>query len=303
MQNALLYILTSFIWGSTWLAIKLQLGVVAPEMSIAYRFLLAALVLGIYVLIRRLPMRFDLRQHLFIALQGLFLFSLNYILVYLAELALTSGLVAIVFSTIIIMNVLLAALLLGDPVRPRVVMGAVTGLLGLTLVFWPEVRDLQLTGDRGLGLVYSFVAVLSASIGNIVAARNQRHDLPVVQTNAYGMAYGAVFTLIVALFRGAPLGFEPSLGYVASLGYLAIFGSVIAFGSYLTLVGRMGPDRAGYIGVLFPIIALGLSTLFEGLSWTLLGLSGVLLVVVGNVLAVTRKRRTTPRRVGAMSAD
>ena len=302
MRNSLMYILTSFIWGSTWLAIKFQLGVVAPEMSIAYRFVLSALVLAIYVLIRRLPMRFDVRQHFFIALQGLFLFSINYILVYLAELTLTSGLVAIAFSTIIIMNVLLAALFLGDPVRPRVVIGALSGLLGLTLVFWPEVRDLQLTGERGLGLVYSFVAVLSASIGNIVAARNQRHGLPVVQTNAFGMAYGAMFTLIVAFARGAPVAFEPSFEYIASLAYLAVFGSVIAFGSYLTLLGRMGPDRAAYIGVVFPIVALGLSTLFEGLSWTALGLSGVVLVAAGNVLAVTRKRPAA-RKARAMSAD
>jgi drug/metabolite transporter (DMT)-like permease len=291
MENAGLYLLTSFIWGSTWLAIKYQLGVVAPEVSIVYRFALAAAILGVYVWLRRLPMRFSLREHGFIALQGAFLFSINYVLVYLSEQTLASGLVAVIFSTIILMNVLLGALLLGDPIRPQVLVGGVVGLAGLTLVFWPELAGLRLSGVGSLGLVLSLVGAVSASVGNIVSARNQRHGLPVVQTNALGMAYGALFTLGFALLRGAPLRFDPSPGYVLSLFYLAIFGSVIAFGGYLTLLGRIGPDRSGYIAIVFPVVALALSTLFEGLRWSLPSILGVLLVVVGNGLALSRRRQ------------
>ena len=291
MQNALLYALTSLIWGSTWIAITFQLGAVAPEASIVYRFALAALVLGVFVLVRRLPMSYTWRQHGFIALQGAFLFSFNYILVYLAEQYLTSGLVAIVFSTIIIMNVLLGALFLGNPIRPRVLAGGLLGVAGLALVFSREIAGFDSSGGRGLGLALSFVAVLSASIGNIVAARNQRAGLPIVQTNALGMAYGALITLVVALLRGVNFSFETSPAYLASLAYLAVFGSVIAFGSYLTLVGQMGVDRAAYIGVVFPLVALALSTLFEGLAWNLLGLLGVMLVASGNVLVLSRRRR------------
>jgi drug/metabolite transporter (DMT)-like permease len=291
MQNAFFYILTSLIWGSTWLAITFQLGIVAPEASIVYRFTLAALLLFVYAAARRLPMRFTLRQHGFIALQGAFLFSLNYILVYLAEQQLTSGLVAIVFSMLILSNILLGAIILRNPIRPRVALGGVIGVAGLTLVFWPELAGFAEGGGWRLGLLLSVAGVLSASIGNIVSARNQRAGLPVVQTNAYGMAYGALATLAIALLRGVEFAFNPSAGYVLSLVYLAVFGSVIAFGTYLTLIGRMGVDRAAYIGVIFPLVALVLSALFEGLSLTPLALFGVALVAGGNVLVLSRRRK------------
>lgn len=290
MQNALLYALTSLIWGSTWLAIKFQLGQVDPEMSIVYRFALAAALLVGYSLARRLPMRFSSREHLFIALQGLTLFSLNYIMVYIAEQHITSGLVAIVFSLIIVFNVALAGLLLGDPIRPRVLIGGLVGILGLAMVFWPELSTLDLSGKRALGLGLSLIGTLCASFGNIVAARNQRHGLPIVQTNAYGMAYGAGFTLLVALLRGASFEFEPTFSYISSLAYLALFGSVIAFGAYLTILSRIGPDRAAYITIIFPIVALTLSTMFEGLSWDLTAGIGVSLVVAGNAVALRRRR-------------
>lgn len=290
MQNALLYALTSLIWGSTWLAIKFQLGQVDPEMSIVYRFALAAALLVGYSLARRLPMRFSSREHLFIALQGLTLFSLNYIMVYIAEQHITSGLVAIVFSLIIVFNVALAGLLLGDPIRPRVLIGGLVGILGLAMVFWPELSTLDLSGKRALGLGLSLIGTLCASFGNIVAARNQRHGLPIVQTNAYGMAYGAGFTLLVALLRGASFEFELTFSYISSLAYLALFGSVIAFGAYLTILSRIGPDRAAYITIIFPIVALTLSTMFEGLSWDLTAGIGVSLVVAGNAVALRRRR-------------
>lgn len=300
MQNLALYLLTSLIWGSTWLAITFQLGKVDPEFSIVYRFALAAVLLIGYTRLRRLPMRFSAQQHLYMGLQGLTLFSINYLLVYLAEQYITSGLVAMVFSLIVILNVLFAGLLLGDPIRPRVLLGGVLGIAGLALVFQRELLSFELSGDRSLGLLLSLASTVSASLGNIVSARNQRSGLPVVQTNAYGMAYGAGLTLIVALLRGASPGFELSFGYVASLLYLAIFGSVIAFGAYLTLLGRIGPDRAGYITVVFPVVALILSTAFEGLTWQVSAGSGAALVVIGNAIALTRRRRArSPDNLGS----
>jgi drug/metabolite transporter (DMT)-like permease len=289
MQNAALYILVSLIWGSTWLAITFQLGVVAPEASVVYRFGLASLVLMAYASIRRLPMRYSLRDHAFIGLQGLFLFCINYITVYLAEQHLTSGLVAVVFSTLTLCNVVLAAVFLRNPVRTRVILGGVLGVAGLALVFWRELASLALAGEGRLGVGLALASVLSASIGNIVAARNQRAGLPVVQTNAYGMAYGALATLGFALLRGVPFAFDASPGYIVSLLYLATFGSVVAFGAYLTLVGRIGVERAGYIAVVFPLVALALSWLFEGLGLSLLGLLGVLLVAGGNLLVLSRR--------------
>jgi drug/metabolite transporter (DMT)-like permease len=290
LSNTLLYLITVFIWGSTWLAITFQLGQVDPALSIAYRFGLAALILLIYSRLRRLSLRFSVREHFFIALQGLLLFSLNYILVYLAELYLTSGMVAIIFSTVVFLNVFFGALLLGDAIQPRVLAGASVGLLGLVLIFWPELRAFSLDNERALGLLLAATSTVSASLGNIVSARNQRHGLPVIQVNAIGMAYGTLFMTLLVLLRGAPLRFEPTPGYVLSLLYLAVFGSVVAFGSYLTLIGRIGPGRAGYATVLFPVIALILSTLFEGLRWDLVGGLGAALVVAGNVLALLRRK-------------
>ena len=297
MYNASLYLITVLIWGSTWLAIKFQLGVVSPELSIAYRFGLAALILAIFSLIRRLPMRFDLKAHGFFALQGLLLFSLNYLLVYLAEGYLTSGLVAIIFSLIIVLNVFFGAILLGNPVRTRVMIGAGLGLMGLAFVFWPELSSLSLSSQKIMGVVLALISTISASLGNVVSARNQRHELPVIQTNAYGMLYGALFMLVFALLRGTQLQFDTSPSYILSLLYLAIFGSVIAFGSYLTLLGRIGLDRAAYVTVLFPVIALVLSTFFEDLRWGIFQLLGVLLILLGNAVVVTKKGGLNLRKI------
>jgi drug/metabolite transporter (DMT)-like permease len=288
MSNTLLYLITVIIWGSTWLVITFQLGSVPPELSVAYRFALASLILFVYIAARRLPARFSFRQHAFFAIQGLFLFSLNYILVYLAESFLTSGLVAIVFSTIIVFNVVFGTLFLRSPVRLRVVLGGTIGLLGLALVFWPELSTLDLSSERAVGLLLAFLATISASLGNIISARNQRNELPVIQTNAYGMAYGAAFMFVLAMLRGAPFTFDTSSEYMLSMLYLALFGSVVAFGTYLTLLGRIGPDRAAYVTVAFPIIALALSTIFEGLTWSLVQISGVMLVIAGNVIVLRR---------------
>ncbi|MCK5319605.1 MAG: EamA family transporter [Anaerolineales bacterium] len=288
MPNALLYLITVLIWGSTWLAIKFQLGIVPPALSIVYRFTLAAGLLWLYTTLRRLPMRFSRQQHAFMALQGFFLFSLNYILVYLAEGYLTSGLVAIVFSSIVIANVIFSAILLKDPIRLRVIAGGLMGLVGLVLIFGSELRSFNLSNGRALGLTLAICAMLCASLGNIVAARNQRSGLPVLQSNTLGMTYGTGFTLLLVLFQGTKLTFDPSAPYIISLIFLALFGSVIAFGTYLTLLGRIGPDRAAYVTILFQIVALALSTIFEELTWNLQGIFGVILILAGNVIALSK---------------
>jgi drug/metabolite transporter (DMT)-like permease len=297
MQNALLYVLTALIWGSTWLAITFQLGSVDPEISVVYRFELASAILIGYSLIRRLPMRFTLREHGFMALQGLTLFSINYVLVYVAELYLASGYVAIVFSLIVVFNVLFGAVILRSPIRPKVLIGGIIGIVGLIMVFLPSLEGLSLSAGQGLGIVLALLGTIIASLGNMVSTRNQHHKIPVVQANAYGMGYGALISLAIALGRGSELSFGASVEYIASLLYLATFGTVIAFGSYLTLLGRIGPDRAGYIAVLFPIVALLLSTMFEGLTWELVSILGVGLVILGNVIAMTRRRRTVKEKI------
>ncbi len=292
MSTGLLYLIPVLIWGSTWLAIKFQLGVVSPEFSVAYRFLLASILLFIYCRARGMKLRFSWNEHLFILLQGVFLFSVNYILVYFAEVNVTSGLVSVIFSTLLVFNVLFGAVFLGDGVRGRVLLGGLVGIGGLALIFWPELQGLNWQNGALLGLVLALLSALTASLGNIISARNQRRQIPVLQTEAYGMLYGAVLTAIIAFARGVPPAFDTSPAYVASLLYLALFGSVIAFGAYLTLIGRIGPDRAGYVMIMFPVIALLLSAMFEGLSLEMLQFGGVALVLLGNLLVLNRGTQT-----------
>ena len=290
VENLAFYCITVAIWGSTWIAIKFQLGEVDPAVSIAYRFAIASALLLGYCALRRLPFRFSLRDHGFIALQGVLLFALNYWLFYLAELYLASGLVAVVFSTMVVLNVLNGAWLLGTPIEPRVVAGAALGSVGIAGVFWPEMAAFDGGGQGIRGLLLCLGATLLASLGNITSARNQGRGLPVVQTNALGMGYGAAAMALLALGSGSTFGFPVTLGYVVSLAYLSLFGSIVAFGCYLTLLGRVGAGRAAYATLLFPVVALGISTAVEGYSWTVSGVLGVLLILAGNVLAVSRRR-------------
>ena len=291
MTNVLLYAATVLIWGTSWLAIRYQLGVVAPEVSIVYRFAGAAAVMLVFCVATRRVMRFSARDHAFMALQGVLLFSTNYLLIYLGTQYIVSGLVAVAFSTVVVMTILGGAFFFGFPIRPRVVAGAAFGLAGLALVFWPEIRASDLSGGGALGLALVLCGTLSAALGMLTSARNQRHGLPVIQTNAYGMTYGFVLITLFCLVRGAPFDFDPSWPYVASLVYVSVFATVIAFWTYLTLLGRIGPDRAAYASVLFPIIALGLSTAFEGFGWTALAVAGVLLVLIGNALVLAKGSR------------
>ncbi len=289
MHSASLYLATVLIWGSTWFAIKFQLGVVEPEVSLVYRFALASLMLLIFCLLTRRRLVFTPGQHGFIALQGLFLFSCNYLIFYWATGLLTSGIVALLFSTVILMNIINSAIFLRAPVRPQVVIGACIGIAGIATIFWSEVSSVEQSGDSWRGLWMCLLATFFASIGNILSARNQLNDIPVVQTNALGMAYGAIIMLVFALIGGANFDFENTLSYGLSLVYLSVFGSIFAFGSYLTLIGRIGTDKTAYAAVLFPVIALGLSTVFENYHWTLGAFGGFVLVLVGNYVVLRSK--------------
>ena len=293
MQGAIYYLLTVLIWGSTWFAIRFQLGAVDESVSLVYRFGLASLLLLIWCVVRRVSLRFTAAEHVAMAAQGVCLFSTNYLLFYWCTGLITSGLVAIIFSTVIVMNIINGAIFLKRRVQPVVLLGALIGLAGITLVFWDEIASARAESasasrDVLAGLGIGLVATFMASLGNILSARNQSCGLPVLQTNAYGMAYGSALMAVYALITHAPFTIDVSPPYLASLLYLSVFGSIIAFGAYLTLVGRIGADRAAYATVLFPLVALAISSVFEDFDWTPLALAGVALVLVGNVLVVGR---------------
>lgn len=284
MNLPFLYVACVLIWGSTWLAITFQLGEVPVTASLTYRFALASLILFVWCAFRRIPLQFDRRQHGFIALQGVSLFGINYWLIYLAEQQLPSGIVAVAFTAVVMMNLIGSRLAFGTPLMPRAVTGAALGLVGIALVFWPEL--LAFRGDRTawLGLVYSLAAAAFASVGNLLSARNQKDAIGVIPGNALGMGYGAAFMALAGVLTGSRFSFNPTLPYTASLIYLAVFGSVLAFGAYLTLIGRLGAARASYAGVLIPLVALVFSTFFEGYTWHPAALLGVLACIAGNLL-------------------
>jgi drug/metabolite transporter (DMT)-like permease len=243
-----------------------------------------------YCVVRRLPMRYTLRDHAWIALQGLLLFGANYVLVYLSEGHVSSGLTAVIFSSMAFWNILGMRYFYATPLRPAALIGAALGILGVAIVFAPELTLFSKDRSGMLGLGYGLAATLAASLGNITAARNQRHGLPVVQQNAFGMLYGSLLVTLFALLTGERFVFENTMSYTLSLLYLALFGSVLAFGAYLTLLGRIGADRAGYITVAIPIVAVLLSTLFEGFRWQPATVLGITLCVLGNVLVLRKKK-------------
>lgn len=286
-KNMIFYSLTVFIWGSTWIAIKYQLGNVDPLISVVYRFALASALIFLYCGVSGRIMRFARKDHLFMALQGVCLFALNYWLVYLSELYLTSGLVAVIFSTIVFFNIVNGYIFLKTPISLKVFCGAVMGVAGIGLVFWPELAGFSFddVGFKGLVLITGGTAL--ASLGNIISSRNQKNGVPVVQNNAFSMAYGCAFMLIVAFITNKHVGFDTSFAYVASLFYLVVFGSIVAFGCYLTLIGRFGAARASYANLVFPIVALIISTLFEGYQWSGLSIMGVFIILTGNFVALT----------------
>lgn len=290
MNNLTLYFVAVLVWGSTWLAITFQLGKVPPEVSVAYRFALAGILLLAWSVLRKLRLSFSWREHLWMALQGALLFGANYVLVYLAEGKISSGLVAVVFSLILFFNIAGTRVFFGKSFKPVTLIAALFGVLGVVLIFLPEIKASSGGAGRTLGVTFILVGTLVASLGNMVSVRNQRRGLPVVQLNAFGMFYGALFVALYAWATGQPFTFEFTPAYVLSLAYLAVFGSIIAFGAYLTLLGRIGADRAGYTAAAIPIVALILSVCFEGLHIHALEIVGIVLSLVGNVLVLWKPK-------------
>ena len=288
MPIVVLYTLTVLIWGSTWAAIRFQLGPVAEEVSVAYRFAIASLALFVYAWISGRPLRIPREAYPMVVLQGAVLFSANYLLVYYGTNYLTTGLVAVTFSLIVLTNAFFDRLFFNTALEPSLLLASVMGVLGVALIFWPEVASFSLQDRTITGLGIVFCAVLVASIGNMCAVHNTGRGLPVVALNAHAMGWGSLVSLAIALGRGRDINFSFEPGYIWSLLYLALFGSAIAFGFYLALIRKIGPARAAYTSVLFPLIALLISTLIEDYRWTQMSFAGVVLILGGNWLAMSR---------------
>ena len=303
----ILFLVPSFIWGTTWLTIKFQLGEVAPEVSVAYRFGLAAALLFLWCAAQCIRLRFDLRTHAGLALLGFLQFGLNYVLVYASEQHLTSGLVAVVFALQVVWNLAGSKLFFRSSMSGTVVVGAALGLFGITLVFWPEVAEFSRSPSAVLGLAMDASGSLVSSGGNLFSQRIFGRGVEVAYGTAWAMAYASGMVALSCLLRGIPFAIEVTFPYLTSLAYLSLFGSVLAFVAYLTLIKRVGAGRSGYNAVLVPVLAMLMSTLFEGYRWTGLAVLGMALVAVGNLLVMQSRDRPPSRanepEVGALLAS
>jgi len=259
---------------------------VAPEVSVVYRFALAAVLLASWCALTGQSLRFPRRTHLHLAALGAMLFGFNYVGVYWAEEYVTSGLVAVLFSTIVFMNPAGMRLAFGTPLSTRTLIAATMGVAGVTLLFLPELNQATQGGSAGYGVAFALGATVIACGGNLIAIRNHKAAIPTFPGTAWCMTYGALSAVLASVVRGVPWSFDTSLAYLLSLAYLSVFGSIIAFGAYLTLLNRVGGGPAAFVAVATPVIALALSTLFEGYRWTWVAAVGVVLAVAGNWLAL-----------------
>lgn len=291
MRSTLLYVMTVLIWGSTWLAIEFQLGVVPPEVSLVYRFSIAALLMWGYCLWRRLPLRFAPNHHLFFIILAVCNFGCNYLLLYWAQAYLTSAMSSIAFSTLLIMNIINNRLFFGKSIAPRMFVGAALGLAGIGALFWQDIRSFDLSSTAMMGLGLCIAGTMVASLGNMTSVRNSKNNVGVMQGNAWGMLYSAIFLALYVLLNGGSFTFDFGAPYVLSLLYLSVFGTVVAFAFYFMLLRDIGPEKASYTVVLFPVVAVFLSIWFEGFALQPSSLLGFVLVLSGNVIVLTPFRK------------
>ena len=290
-MNALLYFVVLLAWGSSWFAISFQLGDVAPQVSIVWRFLLASIILFIWCYFRGLKLSFPWRDHLSWLLLGFFLFCVNYICAYFGTFYLASGLVCLIFSTLTLFTVFNGFIFFKKPIRLPILIGAVVGIAGLSVIFSNEISSADWSLESGVvkGFLWMLLATFFASIGMLLSGQFQARKMPLVQSNAFSMLYGSLILVFYIAVSDVSFSFNTSYSYVISLVYLALIASVIGFGVYLKLVGNIGADKASYVNIFTPTIALLLSTLFENYEWSWVGLIGVLLIIIGNIIVLYAK--------------
>ncbi len=292
MVTFILYSAVVLIWGSTWIAVRYQVGLVPPEASVVYRIGLAAIFMFGWTIFRKLPLKFSIRDHFMMALQGGLIFSTNFFFFYHAAYYLSTGVIAVIFSTASTMTIILISIPAKRWPAPRVILGGMAGTLGIIMIFRMELIELSTKSGALTGLILSICGTLCFSLGGIVSARNRRAGLSVCGNTSWGMFYGALLLTLFLFTTGHSFSFDLRMPYIVSLLYLVIVGSVIAFAAYFALLGRIKTEQAAYATVLFPIIALTLSTFFENYTWSVSAFIGVVFILAGNLLVM----RTSSQR-------
>lgn len=287
-MNALLYGLVVVIWGTTWIAIFLQQGPVAAPVSIFWRFAVASAAMMLVLLALGRLRKLAVRDHLFCMVQGCCVFCFNFWCFYTAAKFINTGLESVIFSMAVLYNAINSFIFFGQRPPARFWAAAILGLLGIITLFWDDLLASGWSHELLLGIGLSALGTYGFSLGNMISLRHQRNGLETMTTNAWAMTYGTLVMGTIALVRGDSFVPEWTMSYIGALLYLAIFGSVFAFGAYFTLVGRIGAGKAAYSTLLFPLVALSISTVYEGYVWHMNAVAGLLLILTGNLVMFTR---------------
>ena len=288
------FIIFTGVWGSTWIVIRDQIGTVPPQWSVAYRFIIAAVAMALVARWKGQSLRLDRGGLIAALVLGVSQFSINFNSVYLAERFITSGVVATVFALLLIPNSLLAWAFLGQKPTGRFLWAGLVAVAGVSLLFVHELRSSPLEPEAiAVGLAFTIAGLLGASAANVYQAGNEARRHPLLALLAWSMAIGALLDIALAFAVAGPPVIETRFGYWAGVFYLALFGSVLCFALYFPVVRKIGPGKAAYSSVLVPIIAMGLSTLFEDYRWSPLAIAGGVLALGGMLLALAGRRRPT----------
>ncbi|NHB92580.1 DMT family transporter [Photorhabdus cinerea] len=284
--TAVLYIVTIITGGTSWYAAKLQLTDVSPAISLIYRFGCASGLLLLIAAISREKLTYTWRDHLSFASLGACGFAIAFLLIYKAAALITTGLIALIYSLVILFNSVNTTLFLRQSTSRTVLVGALVGLAGIILVFSPEFFNNEW---NWAGFGYAISATLAFSFANISAVQLQRKGITVLPMTGISMGYGAIFLLSYALLTKQTFSFDPSPIYVASLFYLILFPSVIGYTTYFAVVGRLGAERGAYTMLLVPLVALAISSVTEGYRPTIWAIVGTMMTLSGNYWVLTTK--------------
>ena len=296
-MNIALYIGTVLIWGTTWLAIAFQVGEVAVEVSAFYRFALAAVLqVGLMCSFGKLKW-IPISQHKWMAIQGLLLFCVNFLCFYNATVYITSGLISVIFSMATIFNMINGIIFHQKTPQKKAMLGALIGLVGICLIFWSDLTGGNWSDDIVLGLVLVLGGTYCFSLGNMVSQHQQKQGRDVLTANSYALVYGAIGLGFWCVVNGYSFDLEHTPKYLGALVYLASIGTLLGFGFYLQLIGRIGAEKAAYATVLFPIVALTLSTLYEGYVWTQMSAAGVVMALLGNIVIFSKISLSSKRLI------
>lgn len=288
VSTAVLYITTILTGGTSWYAAKLQLTDVAPIISLIYRFGAASVILLLLCTLTRKRLRYRVHEHISLAALGVMGFSVAFMFIYLAAGLITTGLIAVVYSTVVLLNTIISSVFYKSKFPWVICIAGLIGIFGITLVFLPEIFSQEW---NWIGFGYAAAATVAFSFANISAVHLHKSGVEILPMTAISMGYGAIFLLACALAFGQPFSFDSSLGYLGSLLYLTLFPSVIGYTTYFAVISRLGAERGSYTMLVVPLVALAISSVAEGYRPTFLALIGTAMVLSGNYWAIITKSR------------